>query len=97
MSLVLVNESDDQKSLTITNAALAPNAKYNIISLSQLGIKGGLTGHWNMNMITINHNGQQIGFATQRNGLFHLKLHEPTNDMPPINCFVGLMEYNNPI
>lgn len=97
VSLVLVNESGATKSLTITDAALAPHAKYNIVSLSQLGIKGGFTGHWNKDMITINHNGQQIGLAEQSNGLFQLKLREPSTDVSSSDRFVGLVEYDSPV
>lgn len=97
VSLVLVNESGNQKSLTVTDAALAPHAKYNIVSLSQLGIKGGLSGRWDKDKITVDHNGQQMGFASQRNGLFHLELRQPADDVSPTDRFVGLVEYDSPV
>ncbi|KAH0166409.1 hypothetical protein KCU67_g4321, partial [Aureobasidium melanogenum] len=61
--------------LELHNVAYAPDARCNILSLSQVADKAGLRGHWSKDEITIlTKHGIQIGIAPLVDGLYHVQL-----------------------
>ncbi|KAG9759970.1 hypothetical protein KCU73_g3120, partial [Aureobasidium melanogenum] len=71
--------------LELYNVAYAPNARCNILSLSQIGEKARLQGRWSADEITIETSeGIHIGTAPCIDGLYHVQL-APNSypDLPP--------------
>lgn len=95
VQLTLLSSDGSKTPLTILQAAYAPNAKYNIISVTYLATRAGLKGCWDSSRFTIEHEGREVGVAQVVEGLYHLRIE---TDVPPEStAFAGNINYDNPV
>lgn len=75
VELMLNGEDGAVNTLAITDAAFAPAAHCNLLSLTTMARKAGFHGIWNKNEITITTDqGYHIGRGIENGGLYHLDL-----------------------
>ncbi|KAF4990463.1 hypothetical protein FGRMN_8456 [Fusarium graminum] len=95
VTIHLMSTDEIKTPLTILQAAYAPNARYNIISMTYLAKRAGLRGHWDTSRITIEHEGTEVGEARIVGGLYHLQAESTPRQVP--TSFVGNINYDNPV
>lgn len=81
--------------LTILQAAYAPRAKYNIISMTYLAERANLQGRWDASCITIEHGGREVGQAKVTGGLYHLSVAQDSLLNP--TAFIGHIDFDDPV
>lgn len=73
VTITLVNETNEETELSLAEVAYAPGVFCNLVSLSELGRKGGLSGTWDKSQITIKLGEHTIGVANTESGLYVLQ------------------------
>ncbi|SCN96432.1 uncharacterized protein FFFS_02244 [Fusarium fujikuroi] len=94
VTISLVTTDDDVMPLTILEAAYAPSAKYNIVSMSYLAKRAKICGKWNESCVTLEYDGCEVGQALLIDGLYHLSV-KPS--LPAQTAFVGSINYDHPV
>lgn len=94
--LTLKGPTGDETEITLTGAAYAPNARYNIISLSQLAIKAKLHGRWDDRGITIEQEGYLLAVAEAAEGLYFVRTSCEPGSKTGQNVMT-LIKYDSPI
>lgn len=84
--LQLITDGNEPVELELHHVAYARDARCNILSLSWIAEKAGLTGHWGIKGMSIRTaEGFEIGHASLIDGLFHLQIdppHHPSDVQP---------------
>lgn len=94
--LTLEGPTGDETEITLTGAAYAPNARYNIISLSQLAVKAKLHGRWDDRGITIEQDSYLLAVAEAAEGLYFVR----TSCEPGFKTgrnVMALIKYDSPV
>lgn len=74
VQLVLISSEGHRVIVTLTNAAYAPSAKCNLFSGGKFVLLGRLTGVYDdHHMSWYTEAGQEVGFASYEDGLYHLR------------------------
>lgn len=99
VEISLRNEDGDEIELRLSEAAFAPASTCNLLSLSALYEKSKFKGRWGKTITIESSDGDSIGEATLKDGLYHLNLASipARTGAKPLNTKVAnLIDFNHP-
>jgi hypothetical protein len=95
--LPLYTPTGDIVKLVLSDIVYSLGNRYNLVSLSLLYDRVGLSGQWGSTLTIKTSNGYQVGQAKLRDGLYYLSLASiPTKD-DHTNKIAALVNLDNPV
>ena len=96
-NITLMTQTGHPVDFSLTEAVYAPSSSCNLLSLPMLAQKADLKGEWDKTKITFCAQGEEVGCALLKGGLYQVQLYEPSQKEASIPIAAATIEYDDEV